>query len=368
MRIDPEVSRKVSALALVLMTLPMSAFGGDITLHVEPGLSVPLTEPQTDEFGAGGSQQVKVLYGLTPYLSVGPTGSFMFLSADDDQTESGVAWGFGGGARLVRPADERYYGIKPWVDADLLYVRTGELSRPGFDAALGFGVPLDEEQRYWLGPFVRYLHILQTPKRNGYDNGDAQILTVGLSFEIGPGIEKKKETAVAAAAPTATPFVSTSLDEDGDGTLDADDRCPLVAGPKENGGCPEYKKLVVKKDKLELKEKLYFAWNDSILQEVSYPVLDEVVQALTENRNFRVQVEGHTSSEGGDDHNQTLSEKRAEAVLDYLVAHGVGKERLVSKGFASSVPIDTNKTSEGRENNRRVEFVVSFILLNDGKM
>src|SRR5208283_2533829 len=99
------------------------------------------------------------------------------------------------------------------------------------------------------------------------------------------------------------------------------------------------------------------------LEDASFPVLDEVVQALKDNKSFRVQVEGHASSEGGDEHNQTLSEKRAEAVLDYLVAHGIEKERLVSKGFGSSVPADTNTTEAGREKNRRVEFVVYFIIL-----
>ena len=65
-------------------------------------------------------------------------------------------------------------------------------------------------------------------------------------------------------------------------------------------------------------------------------------------------------------HNQTLSEKRASAVVAYLVAHGIEKERLASKGFASSVPTDTNETVAGRENNRRVEFVVYFTILDDG--
>jgi hypothetical protein len=55
-----------------------------------------------------------------------------------------------------------------------------------------------------------------------------------------------------------------------------------------------------------------------------------------------------------------------ETVLDYLVTHGIPKERLVSKGFSSSVPLDTNNTVAGRENNRRVEFVVHFNILNDG--
>jgi outer membrane protein OmpA-like peptidoglycan-associated protein len=53
-------------------------------------------------------------------------------------------------------------------------------------------------------------------------------------------------------------------------------------------------------------------------------------------------------------------------VLDYLVAHGIAKERLFSTGFASSVPVDSNSTIAGRENNRRVEFVVHFTILNDG--
>jgi OOP family OmpA-OmpF porin len=134
----------------------------------------------------------------------------------------------------------------------------------------------------------------------------------------------------------------------------------------DNWGCPPYKKIVVKKDKLELKEKLYFAWDQAVLQEVSFPVLDEVVQALKDNKGFRVQVEGHASSEGGDDHNQTLSEQRAAAVLNYLTTNGIDKDRLVSKGFGSSVPLDTNGTIAGRENNRRVEFVVYFTILNDG--
>ena len=91
-----------------------------------------------------------------------------------------------------------------------------------------------------------------------------------------------------------------------------------------------------------------------------------MVLALQENKNFKVQIDGHTSSDGTVEHNQTLSEGRAAAVLDYLVSHGISRDRVVSKGFASTQPLDTNKTAAGRENNRRVEFVVSFIILNDG--
>ena len=164
--------------------------------------------------------------------------------------------------------------------------------------------------------------------------------------------------AVAAPVPPS--------DRDRDGTLDEDDLCPEVKGPRSNRGCPVYAKVVVKPDKLELKEKIQFAWNSPAIEPASHAALDEVVQALRDNRNFRVRLEGHSSSEGADDRNQTLSEARAQAVLDYLVAHGVAKERLVSQGFSSSVPTETNTTLEGREANRRVEFVVNFIIVNTG--
>ena len=191
-------------------------------------------------------------------------------------------------------------------------------------------------------------------------------MSLGVSLEVGTGVQRGRETVAAAEVRTINHETFSCPDRDNDGVPDSVDRCPDAAGPMDNWGCPPYQKLVVKRDKLELKERIYFAWDQAVLQDVSFPVLDEVVQALKDNKGFRVQVEGHTSSEGSDDHNQTLSEKRAEAVLDYLVAHGIGRERLVSTGFASSVPVDTNTTIAGRENNRRVEFVVHFIILNDG--
>jgi len=347
---------------------PMPAQVGDFALKVEPGVALPLTDPQSDVFKVGGGQTVKALWTLNKYLDVGPSVSFMALPAENALGDFGTAWTFGGGLRVKRPHDvpdhDAFYAISPWADADALYVRTGGLNRAGFAVAAGLSVPIGEARAFWIGPFVRYLHIMQQPERTGFDNHDAKILSLGVSLEVGTGIQREREAVAAAEVRTIETFLCP--DRDKDGIPDNVDRCPDVAGPMDNWGCPTYKKLVIKRDKLELKERIYFAWDQAVLQDVSFPVLDEVVQALKDNKGFRVQVEGHTSSEGSDDHNQTLSEKRAEAVLDYLVAHGIEKERLVPTGFASSVPVDTNATIAGRENNRRVEFVVHFIILNDG--
>ena len=102
----------------------------------------------------------------------------------------------------------------------------------------------------------------------------------------------------------------------------------------DNWGCPAYEKIVVQKDKLELKEKLYFAWDQATLEDASFPVLDEVVQALNDNQSFRVQVEGHTSSEAATTTTRPSPRSAREAVLDYLAAHGIAKDRLSRRASA----------------------------------
>jgi outer membrane protein OmpA-like peptidoglycan-associated protein len=349
---------------------PRPAQLGDFALKVEPGVALPLTHPQSQIFKVGGGQTIKALWLVNGYMDVGPSVSFTALPTESALGDFGTAWTFGGSLRIKRPHDvparNALYASSPWLDADAFYVRTGGLNRPGFAVGTGLSVPIGAARIFWVGPFVRYLQFMQQPIRTGFDNHDAKILILGVSLEVGTGIQRPPEAIAAAEVRTIEKETFVCPDRDNDGIPDNVDHCPDVAGPMDNWGCPQYRKLVVGRDKLELKERIQFAWDQAILQEESFPVLDEVVQALKDNKGFRVQVEGHTSSEGSDDHNQTLSEKRAEAVLDYLVAHGIGKERLVSTGFASLVPVDSNATVAGRENNRRVEFVVHFIILNDG--
>jgi outer membrane protein OmpA-like peptidoglycan-associated protein len=74
---------------------------------------------------------------------------------------------------------------------------------------------------------------------------------------------------------------------------------------------------------------------------------------------LHLQVEGHTDSVGTDDYNQSLSEHRAEAVRDYLVQQGIAANSVDARGFGKTQPIATNETAEGRQQNRRVELVLS---------
>ncbi len=74
---------------------------------------------------------------------------------------------------------------------------------------------------------------------------------------------------------------------------------------------------------------------------------------------LRLEVEGHTDSIGSDEYNRRLSEQRADAVRDYLVQQGISSGAITASGFGKSEPVASNDTPEGRQQNRRVELVVS---------
>jgi outer membrane protein OmpA-like peptidoglycan-associated protein len=174
-------------------------------------------------------------------------------------------------------------------------------------------------------------------------------------------------------------------DTDADGIPDPEDKCPVNAGPKENGGCPDvdrdgdtfadradkcpdqfgappdgcpkkYSLVEVKREKIEIKQQVHFATAKFRVLPGSFPLLNQVVQVLNDFPKMRVSIEGHTDSVGGEAMNLRLSQRRAEAVLDYLVSKGISPERLEAVGFGPTKPIASNKTVSGRARNRRTEF------------
>lgn len=97
------------------------------------------------------------------------------------------------------------------------------------------------------------------------------------------------------------------------------------------------------------------------LKPESMGVIHEIVKLMQKYPEINFSVEGHTDSDGDDTSNLTLSKDRAMTVANTLVELGIPKERLSTKGFGETVPIDTNNTPEGKANNRRVEFVRMLI-------
>ena len=146
-------------------------------------------------------------------------------------------------------------------------------------------------------------------------------------------------------------------DTDGDSVVDKDDNCPEVPGTVANNGCPEGPTDDDMAKITELSRGIQFAFGATTFTEGTPPVLDAIVSIILKYPNANFSVEGHTDSIGTKGFNQTLSEGRAAAVVDYLSTRNVSADRLNAVGFGENNPIDTNVNSAGRANNRRVEIL-----------
>lgn len=152
-------------------------------------------------------------------------------------------------------------------------------------------------------------------------------------------------------------------DNDGDGFADGVDRCPLEPenrnGLQDDDGCPDAGTASVTGDKIVISRQIFFRSGKADILSDSLPVLDDVADIMKRMRNISLlEIQGHTDNQGQERTNRRLSEKRARAVLNYLVRRGVEKKRLRSSGFGSKVPLKDNSTPEGRMTNRRVEFKI----------
>jgi len=111
--------------------------------------------------------------------------------------------------------------------------------------------------------------------------------------------------------------------------------------------------------KVEFNEKILFAFSKSDIGDSAKQNLNKLVTALNDYPNTNIEIQGHTDSRGTDEYNMGLSQRRANAVRDYLVAQGISASRLTTRGFGESAPAYSNDTPEGMAQNRRVEFLIT---------
>ena len=133
---------------------------------------------------------------------------------------------------------------------------------------------------------------------------------------------------------------------------------------QEVGGCPHWGGGVQEQMTKELLEfgrvRLYginFDVDSAVIRDESKPTLDKIVAMLKSEPTMQLIIEGHTDSDGSTEHNQVLSQQRAESVKLYLVAAGVSPSRLSVEGYGESKPVASNTTATGKAQNRRVELV-----------
>lgn len=136
-------------------------------------------------------------------------------------------------------------------------------------------------------------------------------------------------------------------DGDKDGINDEVDKCPAESGIPELGGCP--------KPKYEAAP-ILFALNSTSLSSEATAELDRVIAFLNENKDVKLSISGYTDATGDDSYNESLSNKRANVVMKYLLSKGISQSRISNvTGLGKNHAIGDNSTKEGRKINRRVE-------------
>jgi len=161
-----------------------------------------------------------------------------------------------------------------------------------------------------------------------------------------PKPEPKPEPVAAVVAVAPAPVIAAPIDSDKDGVFDPQDKCPNTpTGFKvDKDGCPVKATL-----------HLHFVSDSSKVDSTGRSEINGYSQFLKENPAYKVTVIGYTDSTASEEHNQKLSQRRAEAVKKILIEQGVAADRLSSMGEGEKSPIATNMTKEGRLENRRIE-------------
>lgn len=313
----------------------------------------------------------QIYYGLGVGRFISPNASLDFFidrtKRDVDAKQGGGNWSnnnFGVAARFY---GGDWNAWRPYVLAGVMASNHHDRGDQGFSPAaeLGVGVSktITDSSDVRIETGYRYdWDDKSQPSQDGY--GD---WFLGFSIVSRFGAPAAAPEPVVAPPPPAAPDCST-LDSDNDQVNDCDDKCPntpagTIVGPD---GCPQ--KVVIdlrgvnfkfdypKKghvDASEIGKALAEPSSDSIA------ILDQAVDTLQRYPQVHVTVAGYTDSVGTDAYNQSLSERRAKIVYDYLTSHGIDASRLEGPiGHGENDPVDTNDTDAGRARNRRTELQV----------
>ncbi len=198
------------------------------------------------------------------------------------------------------------------------------------------------------------------------------VLTVGLQLPLALKSVMPEPEPVAVVEPISQP------DRDGDGVFDDADQCPGTPRGTEvdNVGCPlpppppppacngNADGQSIALGGCEAGETLVlrgvnFEFDKDRLTTNAKTLLGEVVAELEAHPDIAIEIAGHTDAKGSEAYNQSLSERRAQSVVSYLISRGIAQSRLTASGYGESQPIADNETEEGRELNRRVELTIA---------
>jgi outer membrane protein OmpA-like peptidoglycan-associated protein len=304
------------------------------------GIDLGASEPTNRNYRAhvqdGATGNPYLGYMFNDYLGVQGQLHFTFQEPDNDRRgfpkENQITTLFGGtiGPRLSLPLGElvELYGTG---QGGVFTGMSGRLNHTGPGFSVGGGIDFNLTPQVALGLFGRWNRAYMSPRPTllaGHvadDQGpsDARWATFGV------GLKYAFNGPVQAAPPAPPPPP------------------PVAQAPPPP---PAKKKIVLRS--------VHFDFDKSAIRPDAVPVLNEAAETLKAAGGIAVIVEGHTDSVGSDAYNQKLSQRRADAVRQYLAKHGIPANRITTEGFGESRPVASNDTADGRAQNRRVELRV----------
>ena len=328
---------------------------------------------------------------LTADSDVSLTGTIAYMLTDHIGTELLLAWPFKHGidakfpggtkqrigyAELLPPTlNLQWYfrpdkAFNPYVGAGVNWtiftssdLRKGALGLPqnakletsdSFGADVQIGADYYFSKHWLVNGDVRYIGLTTdvdvknaTSAGGTAKLGQLDINPMVYTLAVGYRMFQPAPVPVAAPPPPPPPPAAPAkcADSDGDGVCDADDKCPNTPAGDRVGpfGCS-----------CDVTIRTHFAFDSAELTAEDKAQLDAVATRLTELKFVEGTATGHTDSVGDEAYNMKLSERRAQAVVDYLAAKGVAQGRIKAIGMGESKPIATNETEAGRAENRRV--------------
>jgi len=161
------------------------------------------------------------------------------------------------------------------------------------------------------------------------------------------------------ACPNVAGTVSGCPDGDNDGIADKDDKCPTLGTNVDANGCPKIEAKTTEVFSRAMRG-IQFETSSDRIKNSSISILNEVVAIMKANPGYKLNIAGHTDSVGDAAKNQSLSQRRATSVMNYLVQNGVDGLRMSAVGYGEEYPIADNDTREGRQQNRRVELTARY--------
>jgi outer membrane protein OmpA-like peptidoglycan-associated protein len=397
---------RLAALAVVLLAVAGHGIArGEVmdslrktVVTVDVPAAIPVSSPLRDRFGLGTMPSLSAAVPMRPWLLLGLRLRGGFLSdgppPSDPRMKDPGKGGLGAlfvNARLRPPAkDGESMATGPWLELGVGPGLTGSLVRATGEVGLGWNFDV---AGLAVGPTARYLHVLQTS--DALDDSDAKIVLLGIELALrDPRPPKQTETVVTVEKTGVEETkpqdrdgdgIPDDLDKcpddpedkdgfedsdgcpdpdnDGDGIPDAKDACPnepeTVNGVKDDDGCPDEGLVLVKKDRISMKERVLFDSNRARVKAEGRPALAAVLALWTQHPEWdHLIVDGHTDRHGPDKYNVWLSHLRAERVRNKLIQMGFPEEKLTLRAFGRRAPRVSEQNEEADRENRRVEFVI----------